>query len=98
MAPFESMKAPLHQPLIPVVLRALAERHPAFGSVCYKNSPTGEQPELLDRFFIPMHRQRKVSELRHLKGAVGTGAASADILFLRGYGFVDLKRRYASTL
>jgi hypothetical protein len=41
------MKTPFCQPLIPVVLSALVERHPAFGNVCYKNSPAGEQSESL---------------------------------------------------
>ena len=89
MAPFESMKAPLHQPLITVVLCALVERHPAFVDVCYKDSPAGEQAELLDRVFIPMHRQRKASHVYHFKRSFRAGTASADIFFLRGYGFVD---------
>ena len=62
---FKSMKTPFHQPLIPVVLCALVERHPAFGKVGCKNPPTGEQSELLDRRFISMHHQGKASNVHY---------------------------------
>jgi len=32
MPPFKSVKAPFHQPIIAVVLRALVERHPGFSN------------------------------------------------------------------
>jgi hypothetical protein len=74
---------PFHQPLIPVVLRALVGHHPVFGNVGYKNPPTGDQSELGDRLFIAMHRQGKVSNIHHFKGGFRVRASSADILFMR---------------
>ena len=87
---FESMEASFN-PHIPVVLRALVERHFNFGYVGYKNSPTGEPSELLDRFFISVNHQRKTSYLHHFKGGFRAGAASAGIFFLRCYRLVDFK-------
>jgi aspartate racemase len=43
MVPFESMKNSFNQPLIPVVLGALVEGHPAFGNVACKNSPAASR-------------------------------------------------------
>ena len=88
---FESMKSSFNQPLIPVVLRALMERHLTFGNVCNKNSPPGEQSELIDRFGISVNHQLKASHVHHFKGGVRAGTTSAGIFFLCSYRLADFK-------